>query len=151
MLWDLKTEITKRLKGKGPFLFNIALKCDCYGELQSTLKGDLPVIQVCSGNSEPSGSDLCVFYHCERDTFHRLLASKSPPDSMLIMALQVSLSSKLSRKFFHGNLTPTSLILFSKWHWRLKIHLTKGRNTLRLKKPHVHVCKHKTHIRIQNS
>lgn len=69
-------------KGKGPFLFNnIALKCDCWWENYSVnfegWSSSNP--RVWLGNSEPSGSDLCVFYHCERDTFHRLLASKVTP------------------------------------------------------------------------
>lgn len=87
-------------KGKGPFLFNIAVKCDCYGELQSTLKGDFPVIQVFVQEILKLVGQICVFSIIVRDTFHRLLASKSPPDSMLIMALQVSLSNKLFKKVF---------------------------------------------------
>lgn len=47
-------------RGKGLLLFFTAVKCDCYREQQSALKGHFPVIQVvCSGNFEAKGSDLC--------------------------------------------------------------------------------------------
>lgn len=95
-------------KGKGPFLFNIALKCDCYGELQSTLKGDLPVIQEFVQEILKLVGQTCVFSIIVRETHFT--------DSWLQSHPQIQCWSWLSRYLFLTNFS-------RKFSWKFNAYL----------------------------